>query len=116
MLAGLKYVLGGVNYIKAIALKNSEWTVKIHGYCSWQYCAGAALLDVSSYVQKLVLSCGAPMLSVTHFIKLPLFIIAYSVPPPPPLAQQPLVGQGVFSFWRLTDDGQHTPGRTSLDE
>ena len=39
---------------------------------------GRVLSDVSSYVQKLVLSCGAPMLYVTY-IKLPFFIIPYSV-------------------------------------
>ena len=40
---------------------------------------GRVLSDVSSYVQKLMLPCGAPMLSVTQFVKLPLFIIPYSV-------------------------------------
>jgi hypothetical protein len=39
---------------------------------------GRVLSDVWSYVQKLVLSCGAPMLPVTY-IKLPPFIIPYSV-------------------------------------
>jgi len=39
MLAALKYVLGGVNHINSIALKTSEWAVKIHGCSSWQYCA-----------------------------------------------------------------------------
>jgi len=125
MLTGLKYVLGGVNYIKAIALKTSEWAVKIHGYCSWQYCAGAESCQMSRATFRNLcflvehpccpLSCGAPMLSLTQFIKLPLFIIAYSVCFRP-IAQQPLVGQGAISFWRLTEDGQPTPGRTSLVE
>jgi hypothetical protein len=34
---------------------------------------GRVLSDVSSYVQKLVVSCGAPTMSVTQFIKLSLF-------------------------------------------
>jgi hypothetical protein len=43
---------------------------------------GKVLPNVSSYVQKRVLSCGALMLlSVTQFIKLPLFILI--LPPPP---------------------------------
>jgi len=32
------------------------------------------------------------------------------------MSQQPLVGQGAILFWRLTDCGQSTLGRTSLDE
>jgi hypothetical protein len=75
---------------------------------------GRVLSDVSSYVQKLGLSCEAPTLSVTQFIKLPLVIIPYSVFSPQG-ATAPS-GLGAFSFWRLTDDRQATLCRTSLDE